>query len=429
MTQNPKPVNRKLFSQIWRFANKFANARWKPDLPEQLPLLSLAHFSAAQAAIIRGNRYYRAHNLAGRPSRLSSLTRAELRESVTELRENCYQVLEALARSEEIAESAIYNYADNRVETAGIETCDDLVRTICIELVSMARNDDTFEVNLKEGYVAITTDPIILSEPDNADIEENLGQFKLKLTIKAVGDYYDAPVAVPLQPNVSSCDGKHPHPHVQGESENYLICLGEGERAIKTAIRHGRLGDALDITESILQNYTPEESFRTLETWHSTYCTQCRQVMPTDDDFEECCDEDCENGGCPSCMRHCPNCHEPVCSDHYRRCGCCGNRYCPGCIDNVCESPTCESNHCGTCSHQCQDCDKTFCSDCFDTDADRCHNCQDLWLESERARELEELAAEEAVEPEPFPAPARNDGSCPLFAETEDQLTGTSQST
>jgi hypothetical protein len=223
------------------------------------------------------------------------------------------------------------------------------LRTLFAELTALADQFD--QVEIEDGAVGVTTEPIVLD-----GIE--LGRFAIRLDVDRVGA--DCPYrVVAREPNPAASSSETTHPHVNAEK----LCPGEGRVPIAAALKEGRLYDFFLLVNQILQTYSPGNAFVELDRWHGRPCHDCDCQVDEDD----------------ACT--CYDCEETVCGDCLQACGGCGDGYCSGCIQR-CER--CAEFSCGGCLKVCTHCRRDVCESCREDGL--CETCRE---------ELEEQIDEE----------------------------------
>jgi hypothetical protein len=195
-----------------------------------------------------------------------------------------------------------------------------------------------------------------------------LGPFKIQLELNKLDQlYYSSPyLVIALEPNPAATNDSVTHPHVSDER----LCEGEGSIAIRAALEEGRICDFFTIVRSILNTYSPDSPYVSLDNWDGTTCYDCGYTMSSEDTYF--CPS-CEHDYCPDCSTYCRRCEETVCL------GCSG------------QCSYCEEMLCRNCVSACEECGKLFCESCLKDDL--CPNCTE---EQEQDDEQEESTINES---------------------------------
>ncbi|HBG26117.1 MAG: hypothetical protein A2Y10_16345 [Planctomycetes bacterium GWF2_41_51] len=244
--------------------------------------------------------------------------------------------------------SAIKQLTDNNAneETAVIVT------QIYQELKQIQQEFAGLSYNKEKKIIAVITKPITLE-----DIY--LGPFQIELHINKLTKLYnECPYyCVALEPNPAVNNEEVTHPHVSGER----LCEGEGSAPIRAALEQGRLYDFFSVINSILNTYSPDSPYVSLDEWEGgASCYDCGINISNDDSYY--CGF-CDQVYCCECSSYCKSCDETTCL------GCGGS--CPDCEEFVCHN----------CLKKCVECGETFCQLCLEDDV--CKNCKEL-IETEK---------------------------------------------
>ncbi|MGA2916611.1 MAG: hypothetical protein ABSE89_11355 [Sedimentisphaerales bacterium] len=225
------------------------------------------------------------------------------------------------------------------------------------ELKHLEQEFDQMEFNKAENTISLVTDPITLEDVD-------LGPFKIQLDLKKLSELYkNTPYhCIALEPNPAATNDEVTHPHVSNER----LCEGDGSAAIRSALEQARLGDFFNIVKSILNTYSPDSPYVSLEDWSGIACYDCGCMIDSENTFY--C-HSCERDFCDNCASYCRSCDETCCM------GCGGN--CPNCDEFVCRN----------CIKTCSECGENFCKLCMEDDV--CENCKEQQEESENTDENE----------------------------------------
>jgi hypothetical protein len=209
------------------------------------------------------------------------------------------------------------------------------------ELKQLQQEFEQVEFNKAENTISVITEPVTLEGID-------LGPFKIQLELKKLSELYKGSpyFCIALEPNPAAPNDEVTHPHVSGER----LCEGDGFAPIRSALEQARLVDFFSIVKSILNTYSPDSPYVSLEDWQGIACYDCGCMIGSESTYYCCsCDRDyCENCSsfcrscdetcCLGCGGSCPNCDEFVCRNCIKTCAECGETFCKLCMeDNVCE--------------------------------------------------------------------------------------------
>lgn len=110
---------------------------------------------------------------------------------------------------------------------------------------------------LKPSQISVATPPIELS-----GIE--LGRFEIQLIGKGLK-------VVALEPHPAESDSDITHPHVSAGQ----LCAGWGAESMGAALTEGRLLDFFMIVRQVLQTYSPDSPYVSLDDWYGRQCSDC----------------------------------------------------------------------------------------------------------------------------------------------------------
>ena len=225
------------------------------------------------------------------------------------------------------------------------------------ELKHLEQEFDQTEFNKAENTISIVTDSITLEDID-------LGPFKIQLKLTKPSDLYkdSSYLCIALEPNPAATNDEVTHPHVSNER----LCEGDGSAAIRSALEQARLIDFFSIVKSILNTYSPDSPYVSLEDWSGIGCYDCGGMIDSDSAYY--CNS-CDRDYCESCSSYCHSCDET-------RCLGCGSN-CPSCDEFICHN----------CIKTCAECGETFCKMCMKDDV--CENCKEEQKELENTDENE----------------------------------------
>jgi len=270
------------------------------------------------------------------------------------------QLLEELSQARRYIEEILANRTvlDQKPPSLS-DAYEGLVELLC------ARPDVKVEFypNLQETHICLVTDYIEIEGVD-------LGRFLIRLVLRWVGCeranriyYVEA-----LDPNPCGADPELTHPHVS----NDILCEGDGQAAITSALGNYMLLDFFRAVEGILNNYNPSGAYHSIEDWGGFECEYCGRRF-SEDEIYAC-------GECGGCF----------CTNHIAICNACQETYCLGCLVTCegCRRFFCGSHiaaHCNRCDiplcvdcvESCEDCQGIFCSDCLA----ECEKCGKLICE------------------------------------------------
>jgi hypothetical protein len=216
--------------------------------------------------------------------------------------------------------------------------------TIIEELKQLKQEFGGMEFDKAEDAISVETGPITLEDV-------YLGPFRIRLELKKLAELYKGNpyYCIALDPHPATTNEEVTHPHVS----NDILCEGEGSAAISSALEQGRLCDFFLMVKGILNNYSPDSPYVSLDEWDGEPCYECGYIMNSENSYycsfcdhgfcEECttCCLCCDETVCAGCMQRCSYCEEAVCPNCMTRCIECGSYCCKSCIENdVC--PNCK---------------------------------------------------------------------------------------
>lgn len=233
------------------------------------------------------------------------------------------------------------------------------VSQIYQELKQIQQEFAGLNYNKEKKIIAVITKPITLEDV-------YLGPFQVELHINKLNKLYnECPYyCVALEPNPAANNEEVTHPHISGER----LCEGEGSAPIRAALEQGRLYDFFSVVNNILNTYSPDSPYVSLDEWlGGADCYDCGVGINNDDSYY--CGF-CDRVYCCECSSYCKSCDETICL------GCGGS--CPNCQEFICKN----------CLKKCPECGDTFCQLCLEEDV--CKNCKEQ-IETE---ELENIKNE-----------------------------------
>ena len=202
-----------------------------------------------------------------------------------------------------------------------------------------------------------------------------LGPFKIQLELNKLDQLYSSSPyrVIALEPNPAATDSAVTHPHVNCEK----LCEGEGSAAIRAAIEEGRICDFFTLVRSILNTYSADSPYVSLEDWDGTSCYDCGYTVSSEDRYY--CDR-CQHDYCSDCSSYCRACEETVCL------GCGG------------QCSYCEEFVCSNCVSRCERCEGLFCEACLEDGT--CQNCKEEMENEDEQQETEINECENTSEPQ-----------------------------
>ena len=248
-----------------------------------------------------------------------------------------------------------YSIQQARQFTSRDEYTTPSLKSIFDELNQLQQEFDGVELNTKEYYISVNTEPITLD-----DIY--LGPFEIKLDLEKLNSLHkDSPYCViALDPNPAGTSEEVTHPHVSNEK----LCEGDGYTAIRSALQQGRLTDFFTMVKGILNTYNPDSPYVALSDWAGISCYDCGYVM----DNESCyfCYR-CEHDYCSECSTYCRSCDESICMACVGKCEICEEPFCRGCVK------------------ECSQCGESVCDSCMEDGL--CVNCNEEKEQNDEQKE------------------------------------------
>jgi hypothetical protein len=229
------------------------------------------------------------------------------------------------------------------------------VREIFKDLVALSDEFEGVTIDGSSQTVSVTTDRIVLEEVD-------LGPFEIRLHWDRIGERRPY-AAVALTPNPAGESSETTHPHVKGDQ----LCEGDGQIAIASALRTGRLLDFFQVVNGILATYNSGSAYVFLSNWNGSPCADCGAVLGDDDQYW--CDR-CEDLLCRDCLSSCAGCEDLCCHSCTNSCRACEESICSGCQR---ECSHCHQLLCRSCISEtglCEDCQENHDAESFDEDED-----------------------------------------------------------
>jgi hypothetical protein len=229
------------------------------------------------------------------------------------------------------------------------------------ELNALEKEFGDIEFDASRNNISVITEPITLDDV-------YLGPFKIQLELNKLDQLYNSSpyIVIALEPNPAATDEQVTHPHVSNEK----LCEGEGSATIKAAFEEGRIYDFFTIVRSILNTYSPDSPYVSLDDWDGATCYDCGYTMSSENTYY--CYY-CEHDFCEECSTYCRHCEETVCLSCSGQCSYCEEFVCRNCIS------------------QCEECGKQFCQSCLEDDV-----CPDCREEKENENEQQETEIKES---------------------------------
>ncbi|QGQ25847.1 hypothetical protein F1728_25650 [Gimesia benthica] len=230
------------------------------------------------------------------------------------------------------------------LESATAENPVSVIRTIFEDLLALEEEFGEYSIDLKSKTISVVTEPIVLEGV-------YLGAFEIRLEfadLNSDSHFHYQVFAQDPQPPIT--DDAVTHPHVQSDN----VCEGDARMPIRRALDQGRLLDFFVLVSRLLRTYNPESPYVALSDWHSAECSDCADVVTTD---EQTHCTSCENRLCRQCANRCSGCSSSFCHDCSTRCEICRDDCCESCL-----------KECGLCGSNC-------CSNCLDNE-ERCPICE-----------------------------------------------------
>lgn len=252
------------------------------------------------------------------------------------------------------------------LESATAEKPVPAIRIVYEDLLALEEEFGDYIIDLKNKTISVVTESVMLEGV-------YLGAFEIRLELAALNSdspFHYTVIAQDPQPPITN--DAVTHPHVQYDN----VCEGDARVPIKRSLEQGRLLDFFVLVNRLLLTYNPESPYVALSDWHSAECSECADVVTTD---EQTHCTNCENRLCLQCTNSCADCNSSFCHDCVTRCEVCRDNCCESCL-----------KECGLCRSSC-------CSNCLDNE-ERCPICETQ--EDEEIYEPDqETASPETVSP------------------------------
>lgn len=199
------------------------------------------------------------------------------------------------------------------------------ISSVFEELKQLSQEFDGFTIDMAAKTISVRTKPITLDDV-------YLGPFKIELQLRKLAERgtQSSYHCIALDPHPPAVNEEVTHPHVSCDS----LCEGEGSAAIRTSLEQGRLCDFFTIVNSILNTYSPDSPFVSLDDWNGQGCYECGDTI-FDDNSYYC--NSCDNSFCEECSTYCRSCDGTICHNCELECGICKEPLCSGCIEKCAE--------------------------------------------------------------------------------------------
>ncbi|QDT22391.1 hypothetical protein [Gimesia chilikensis] len=219
------------------------------------------------------------------------------------------------------------------------------IRTIYEDLLALEEEFGDYSIDLKNKTISVVTEPIVLEGV-------YLGAFEIRLEFTDLNS--DSPFHYQVfaqDPQSPITDDAVTHPHVQSDN----VCEGDARMPIRRALEQGRLLDFFVLVSRLLRTYNPESPYVALSDWHSAECSDCADVVTTDEQTHctscenrlcrQCANSctDCSSSFCHDCATRCEICRDDCCESCLKECALCGSNCCSNCLDNEERCPICET--------------------------------------------------------------------------------------
>jgi hypothetical protein len=213
------------------------------------------------------------------------------------------------------------------------------------ELDALQKEFGGIAFDVSKHTISVVTEPVTLE-----DIY--LGPFKVQLELDKLDHlYYSSPYfVIALEPNPAATNNSVTHPHVSDER----LCEGDGSAAIRAALEEGRICDFFILVRSILNTYSADSPYVSLDDWDGRACYDCGRTVSGEDSYY--C-EHCEHDYCGECSTYCRRCEETICLSCSGQCSYCQEMLCRDCVS------------------ACEGCGELFCESCLKDDL--CPNCRE----------------------------------------------------
>ena len=231
------------------------------------------------------------------------------------------------------------------LESATAENPVPAIRSIFEDLLALEEEFGEYEIDLKAKSISVVTESIMLEGV-------YLGSFEIRLAfadLNSDSPFHYQVFAQDPQPPIT--DDAVTHPHVQSDN----VCEGDARMPIRRALEQGRLLDFFVLVSRLLRTYNPESPYVALSDWHSAECSDCADVVTTDEQTHctscenrlcrQCANSctDCSSSFCHDCATRCEICRDDCCESCLKECALCGSNCCSNCLDNEERCPICET--------------------------------------------------------------------------------------
>jgi hypothetical protein len=226
--------------------------------------------------------------------------------------------------------------------------------TLVEDLKQLQQEFGKMNFDKKANTLSVITEPITLEDV-------YLGPFEIRLELNRLAELYkSAPYhCIALDPHPAGPSEDVTHPHVSGDK----LCEGEGYASIRAALEQGRICDFFTIVKGILNTYSPDSPYVSLDNWEGEACYECGYTVDSENSYY--CGF-CDHTYCEQCSTYCPHCDETVCLGCVGKCEVCEDQICPNCV------------------RKCSECGALCCQSCLEEDL--CPKCvEELEKEDEQS--------------------------------------------
>lgn len=219
------------------------------------------------------------------------------------------------------------------------------IRIIYEDLLALEEEFGEYSIDLKSKTISVVTEPIVLEGV-------YLGAFEIRLELADLNSdlpFHYQVFAQDPQPPIT--DDAVTHPHVQSDN----VCEGDARVPIKRSLEQGRPLDFFVLVSRLLRTYNSESPYVSLNDWHSAECSECADVVTTEEQTHctncenrlcrECANRcvDCDSSYCHDCVTRCEICRDDCCESYLKECALCCSSCCSNCLDNEERCPICET--------------------------------------------------------------------------------------
>lgn len=212
------------------------------------------------------------------------------------------------------------------------------------QIPSLTLDTDSLSISWIDGPIILSNQEWVKSHREDYECTEDLGLFKITVNlwgfstegeqrnsygevIRRITLSEGALSVVPASRQLKGLSGYY-HPHISGGP-----CLGEALGPLAVAAKTGNLCQVVDVMAGWLRSYNPGTSYSTLQDFSHAPCPLCRKWFMARG--SERCGR-CGRRSCPTCLDKgvaCSHCKGPI------RQHCCGigsSKTCKDCKDQIC---------------------------------------------------------------------------------------------